>query len=133
MRSKDKLLEDLDWLTDKISSAVWKLSVGTLGTTWSLLIASGSIPERLRFGNREAYPILLLCILAMMFDMIQYLAAYRDADRIRRRIEASRLTEFEYDESTFLYKLRKWSFCIKIVLTVAGTIVLLVTLFRKLT
>jgi hypothetical protein len=69
----------------------------------------------------------------MMFDMIQYLAAYRDADRIRRRIEARGLTEFEYDESTFLYKLRKWSFCIKIVLTVAGTIVLLVTLFRKLT
>jgi hypothetical protein len=133
MRSKDKLLEDLNWLTDKISSEAWKLNIGTLGTTWSLLIASGSIPERLRFGNREAYPILLLCILAMMFDMIQYLAAYRDADRIRRRIEASRLTEFEYDESTFLYKLRKWSFCIKIVLTVAGTIVLLVTLFRKLT
>src|ERR1700681_4285530 len=124
MRSKDKLLEDLNWLTDKISSEAWKLNIGTWGTTWSLLIASGSIPERLRFGNREAYPILLLCILAMMFDMIQYLAAYRDADRIRRRIEASRLTEFEYDESTFLYKLRKWSFCIKIVLTVAGTIVL---------
>ena len=49
MQTKEKLVEQLDWLTDKISSQVWTLNLGTLATTWSLLIASGSV-EKLRIG-----------------------------------------------------------------------------------
>ena len=40
MQSKKALLTELDWLTEKISSQVWTLNLGTLATTWSLLIAA---------------------------------------------------------------------------------------------
>jgi hypothetical protein len=38
MATKEKLLEELNYLTEKISLLVWTLNVGVLGTTWSLLI-----------------------------------------------------------------------------------------------
>jgi hypothetical protein len=50
MPTKAKLIEELDWLTDKISTQVWTLNLGTLATTWSLLIAAGSV-EQLRIWN----------------------------------------------------------------------------------
>ena len=51
MPTKDDLLSELDWVTEKISSQVWTLNVGTLGTTWSLLIAD-------RFSFRNSVPVL---------------------------------------------------------------------------
>jgi hypothetical protein len=38
MATKADLLSELNWITEKISSLVWTLNVGVLGTTWSLLI-----------------------------------------------------------------------------------------------
>lgn len=49
MATKKELLDELDWLTDKISTQIWTLNLGTLATTWSLLIAGGSV-EKLRIG-----------------------------------------------------------------------------------
>jgi hypothetical protein len=53
MATKEKLLEELNYLTEKISSLVWTLNVGVLGTTWSLLITT--VPENVRFSVRNAF------------------------------------------------------------------------------
>jgi hypothetical protein len=47
MPKKADLISELDWITNKISSQVWTLNLGTLGTTWSLLIA-----ERFSIRNK---------------------------------------------------------------------------------
>jgi hypothetical protein len=81
MRNKKDLVEELNWLTDKISSQVWTLNLGTLATTWSLLIAAGNV-EKLRIGGANAIPIMGLCILAMLCELVQYLAGYVNARSI---------------------------------------------------
>jgi hypothetical protein len=53
MATKEGLLKELDWVTEKISSQVWTPNLGTLATTWSLLIASG-LPDNVRFTTRNA-------------------------------------------------------------------------------
>ena len=131
MQTKEKLVEQLDWLTDKISSQVWTLNLGTLATTWSLLIASGSV-EKLRIGPANAIFIMALCIVAMLFELGQYFAGYRNALSILDRLESSGQTEFEYDKSAPLYVLRKWLFCGKIALTLFAALWLVVILARKL-
>lgn len=133
MQSKKNLLTELDWLTDKISSQVWSLNLGTLATTWSLLIAAGSIPDNLRIGPRNAFPIMFLCILGMLSELGQYLAGYANAKSILRSLEGSGRTEFEYDKSAPFYLMRQWFFWIKIVLTLCAAIWLFATLFRKFT
>jgi hypothetical protein len=80
MQNKEVLLNDLNWLTEKISSQVWTLNLGTLATTWSLLIAAGS-NDKLRIGSNDAIPIMLLCVLAMVSELLQYLAGMQTLDR----------------------------------------------------
>jgi hypothetical protein len=53
MATKEDLLKELNYLTEKISSLVWTLNVGVLGTTWSLLITT--VPENVRFSVRNAF------------------------------------------------------------------------------
>jgi hypothetical protein len=131
MPTKAKLLEELDWLTDKISTQIWTLNLGTLATTWSLLIAAGSV-EKLRIGPANAIFIMFLCIAAMLCELGQYFAGYRNDRSILDRLESSGQTEFEYDKSAPLYILRKWLFCAKIALTLFAALWLVVILARKL-
>jgi hypothetical protein len=132
MLPKDELLKSLDGLTEKISSQIWTLNLGTLGTTWSLLIASSTIPEKLRFGSREAYPILILCLVTMGLDLAQYLAGYHNDKRILHKIEADGLNEFEYDTSSFLYRMRKCCFNAKIITAIIAALWLVVLLLGKI-
>lgn len=124
-----KIDEELDWTTDKISSRVWTLNLGTLATTWSLLIAAGSSDKLI--GNANALPIMSLCILAMLFDLGQYCAAYWNARSIEKGLKGSDRDEYEYDKSAFLYKLRVACFYIKIVLSLVAGAWLFVTLVWK--
>jgi hypothetical protein len=131
MRNKKDLLEELNWLTDKISSQVWTLNLGTLATTWSLLIAAGN-SDKLRIGSENAIPIMGICILAMLSELAQYLAGYANARTILRDLQSSGREEFEYDQSAPLYIMRKAFFYGKIALTLAAAIWLLVVLVGKL-
>jgi hypothetical protein len=130
MATKKELLDELDWLTDKISTQIWTLNLGTLATTWSLLIAGGSV-EKLRIGPSNAIPIMVLCIIGMLCELGQYLAGYFNAKSILDRLESSGHTEFEYDKSAPLYIARKWLFCGKVVLSLVAAIWLVVVLARK--
>jgi hypothetical protein len=107
------------------------LNLGTLATTWSLLIAAGNVENR-RIGGANAIPIMGLCILAMLCELVQYLAGYVNARSILRGLENSGRTEFEYDRSALLYILREVCFYGKISLTLAAAIWLLVVLAGKL-
>jgi hypothetical protein len=123
-RTKNDLISELDWITNKISSLVWTLNVGALGTTWSLLIAN-------RFTFRNAIWIFVPCILSILCEMGQYLCGYRLADRLLREMEREKRTEFEYPTADPLYKARDRFFFWKIVLAIAAGVILLFTLFQK--
>jgi hypothetical protein len=123
-RTKKDLIDELDWITNKISSLVWTLNVGALGTTWSLLIAN-------RFTFRNAIWIFVPCILSILCEMFQYLSGYRLADGLLRKMERENLTEFEYPTTDPLYEARQFFFVWKIVLAIAAGVILLFTLFQK--
>jgi CDP-diglyceride synthetase len=123
-RTKNDLISELDWITNKISSLVWTLNVGALGTTWSLLIAS-------RFTFRNAIWIFVPSILSILCEMGQYLSGYRLADRLLRKMEQENLTQFEYPTGDLLYKAREFFFVWKIVFAIAAGVILLFTLFHK--
>jgi hypothetical protein len=57
MASKDDLLKELNYLTEKISTLVWTLNLGALGLTWSLLITSGVEGVRLAGPSRRYCPL----------------------------------------------------------------------------
>jgi hypothetical protein len=124
MATKAELLKELDWITAKISSLVWTLNVGALGTTWSLLIAS-------RFTFRNAIWIFVPSILSILCEMGQYLCGYILADRLLKKMERENRTEFEYPTGDPLYKARNFFFVCKIVLAIVTGVILLITLFQR--
>ena len=132
MATKDDLRSELDWITEKISSQVWTLNLGTLGTTWSLLIASG-LPTGLRFITRNAIWVFIPTLLSLLCEMGQLLCEYFLARRLWKDMEENNTTEFQYPKDDWLYKGRQRFFCTKIVLTIGAVVVLLVTILRKLT
>ena len=124
MPKKADLLSELDWVTSKISSLVWTINVGALGTTWSLLIAK-------QFSFLNAIWIFVPSILSLLCEMAQYLSGYLLARGLLRKMERESLTEFDYPTGNVLYKARDFFFVCKIVLAIVAGVILLVTLFLK--
>lgn len=132
MATKETLLKNLDWITEKISSQVWTLNLGTLGTTWSLLITT-TLPNNTRFTAANAFPIVVMCLLSLLCEMGQYLSGYLNDHQILKTMESNNRTEFQYKPTSFLYRARTIFFWCKIVLAVSASAVLIFTLFRKFT
>ena len=126
MPKKADLISELGWITNKISSQVWTLNLGTLGTTWSLLIAE-------RFSISNAIPVFVPSLLSILCEMGQYLCGYWLPLRLLRKMERENLTEFEYPTDSLLYRARDFFFVWKVVLAIAGAVILVFTLFQKFT
>jgi hypothetical protein len=107
--------------------------LSTLGTTWSLLIGSASIPEKMRLQGSEAAPILLCCILGLFFEMCQFLAAYYNNRQALAIIERDKITDFKYNPKALSYRFRIACFYLKIIFTIAGAIILISRLVYRLT
>jgi hypothetical protein len=86
MATKADLLSELNWVTEKISSQVWTLNLGTLGTTWSLLIAT-AVPETIRFTPRNAVWVVIPSLLSLLCEMGQVLAAYSLDRKLLKKME----------------------------------------------
>jgi hypothetical protein len=130
MATKESLIADLKTVTERLSAQVWTLNLGTLGTTWSLLIASG-LPENVRFTTRNAIWIFVPCLFSLLCEMGQYLSAYVLDRRLLREMEQNNRTEFQYPTDDILYRARQSFFHAKIVLTIAGAVILVFTLVQK--
>jgi hypothetical protein len=130
MAPKETLIKNLDWITEKISNQVWTLNLGTLGTTWSLLIAT-SAPNTIHFTLSNALPIMILCLISLICEMAQYLSAYLMDRSILKTIEALGRDEFRYDTDSLLYRLRLIFFWSKIALTILSALILIFMLAIK--
>jgi hypothetical protein len=130
MATKEKLLEELNWVTEKISAQIWALNLGTLGTTWSLLITT-PLPNNVRFTARDALPVVVLCIVSLICELGQYLSAYFMQRQILTTMEKNGLTEFQYDPKSALRRSRMFFFWCKILAVIIAAGFLVFTLFRK--
>ena len=107
MATKESLIKDLKAVTERLSAQVWTLNLGTLGTTWSLLIASG-LPENIRFTTRNAIWIVVPCLFSLLCEMGQYLSAYFLDRKLLEGMEQNNKTEFQYPTDDILYRARQF-------------------------
>jgi hypothetical protein len=131
MASKDDLLKELNYLSEKISTLVWTLNLGALGLAWSLLITSG-VADNVRFSTRNAIWIFVPSIIALLCEFGQYLSGYLNARELCYEMEGKNLATFEYRTEDFWYKARQRFFWAKIVFTIAASLILVYTLVMKI-
>jgi hypothetical protein len=106
MPTEKDLHEELNFLTEKISTLVWTLNVGTLATTWSPLVTN-SMPDHVRFSVRNAFWVFLLCFLALASELGQYMAGYWQARSHRNEMENTGRKTFAYVKTDFRYRMRE--------------------------
>ena len=114
MPTKKTIIEELQWLSDRISTQVRTLGIGLLAITWGLLITKPDIVYPLSENLKKNLLIVgIVALMAMVYDFLQYFFAYLNTRRLLGKTEREKLTEVHYDYSAIYYKLRNFFFWAK--------------------
>ena len=126
MASVDKIREDLDYLSGKISDLTRTISLSVLALVW-LFIAGGASTPTLRVA--PSHHLLLLSgffvLLSLLTDYLQFVAGYINSKEILGVAEASEGKDATYNPTSVLYRARSSLFWIKQLLALASLVVLL--------
>ncbi len=122
MPTKSKLMEDLDWLTERVSNRVWTISVGVLATCLTYIIESLKADGVPFLHPQQVTMPMALALLALVFDLMQYFAAIKQSGALLAKMEKDGSDSRMYNKKSFFYRLREFSFNAKFYL--AGAAVL---------
>jgi hypothetical protein len=116
MVSKEKVLTQLDLLTDQLSTQVRTIAFGALAFAWGLLLGDSavarSIAERLEW---HLVAVGAMAVLTMSLDFAQYLAGYVNVLSLYHTMETAKTDNGEYDTSTYSFKFRLYLFYLKMI------------------
>jgi hypothetical protein len=116
MASKNDILKELDFVTDRLSTQVRSVALGVLAFSWGLIVSDSRVAQDLReLLIKNLVGIGAAAIVVMLFDFLQYLAGYSNTMKAYKEMESLRTDHAEYDEDNKFFKLRKFFFYAKIV------------------
>jgi hypothetical protein len=119
--SKKEVLDDLAYLSDKISTIVRTIAVGLLAVAWGFLV---SPPQRFRIEAPAILTIIVCAVVGLLLDWAQYLAGYVSSFTRWRQIEAD--SEIRgWDPTAWSYSLRDIFWRAKQIIVLAGALVLI--------
>lgn len=127
MPSIDKICEDLDVLSDKISDLTRTISLSVLALVW-LFIAGGANAPTLRMMPNRGLLLLagLLVLLSLLSDYLQFVTGYSNSKELLAVAEASENKQAKYTTSSFLYRARTLFFWLKQAFALASLVALLI-------
>ena len=135
MPAIEKIIDELQWLSDRISTQVRTLGTVLVAITWGLIIGkpelAGPIPQGIQ---KQLLMIGVLALGAMLIDFLQYVLAYANNKNLLGDMETQKLEKKEYDYSAVTYRLRNLCFWVKqVVLLIASLwfLILIVVLCIK--
>ena len=133
MASRKDIQDDIDFLSDRISTQVRTIALSVIAIAWLFLVGGKDGPILRVPPSRD---LLLwagaLSLGALIVDYLQYLMGYLDGKRVLREGERDNVTDFHYDYRATTYKLRTWFYWGKQGLLVAGVVALALALGKSL-
>ena len=116
MPIKADVIKSLDWVTERISNRVWTVSIGVLATALVYIIESTKIDGTPFLLPQQVAGPAVVALLALLSDLIQYIAANAQDSALLRTMETSGVNELGYDRTSRPYQIRKFAYCAKIAL-----------------
>lgn len=123
--SLEKVKQDLDFASTRISEQTRTISIGILALVWLFLAGGDHAPVLPSKPN--GHLLLLtgaLALLALVFDHLQYLFGYLTSDQVRKQAEQASRTEVVYNYDAPLYRARTFAFWAKQVIAMAAVVLL---------
>lgn len=131
MATKQEILEEIKFLSDRISVQVRTISLGLLAITWGLLIAESNVAiEIARQMGKSLMIIGGLAILTMFFDFLQYFFGYWFTNSLLKEMEKANRSEAKYRYSDWRYRFRGYLFWIKQISLFVGVVWFLAALLK---
>lgn len=123
MAAREQIAAKKKEISGQISNLARTLALGVLAITWLILSGAKDAPEVVKaIPKWEAMFIAALCVVALIFDMSQYIAAYYQLEADLKRaskLEANKKKGIELKDHVYRRsQFRKKAFRIKVV--VAG-------------
>jgi hypothetical protein len=127
MATKNEIIAELGFVTDRLSAQVRTTALGALALSWGLLIGESETARELTAHLKwHLVGVGAAAVLALFCDFLQYVAGYVTTLSTYRQMQKAKETEWSYAEHSLFFRLRMLFFYAKIV-------VLSVTIFWLLT
>jgi len=121
MPSLDKIVEELQFLSDRLSAQVRMLGLGMIAFVWALLSGTGGTFLKFTAGDkRQLAAVAALSLLAMLLDFLQYACGYCCADSLHRKLLKEGKACGDYSYRDWRYVARKICFWAKQVTVFVG-------------
>lgn len=118
---KERVLADLDFASDRLSTQVRQISLGALALVWALLVGEKELGVPV--AGVWLIRIALLSIITMALDFGQYVAGYRASRRVWEGLRAG--GDGKFDRKWWSWRLRNICFVAKLLACGANAIVII--------
>ena len=124
-----EITEELEFISDKLSTQVRTVAIGLLAITWAILVGDSSFLRKLSEGlGKRLLLIAVLSVFVLLVDFIQYVIGYVYVYKALKAAEAENLTEIDYDPDSSLYQFRSILFWTKQFVLIVTLVLFLVVL-----
>lgn len=126
MPTVKEIVEELDFYSSNLSSNVRTVALGAIAFSWALVVDS-------KASIYQVAPALILALLAVFFDFLQYYASYYMNTNLLKKMEKEDLKEVSYNNRSFLYRFKQSMFHLKLILTILSCLYILGITFHVAT
>jgi hypothetical protein len=112
MATKDDLIKELQFFSDKLSERSRVIAGGVIATWWALLVGD-KVPTKLAPATLVG-PVICAAI-PILADLLQYAVSYIHSLLALRSLEREKVKEFQFNRRTIVYRTRNVLFVVKLV------------------
>ena len=122
MPDKATLINDLDWISERISNRLWTISVGVLAFCFAFVVEAAAAQGVPFLAPIKVVPPIILTLVAMICDLAQYVAGYNLNVRLLERMEHERKDNLGFDHADPAFRVRLFAYWAKLGLCGLGAV-----------
>ena len=124
-----EIIEELRFISDRLSTQVRMVALGLLAITWTILVGESAFLRKLSEGlGKSLLLISVLSVFVLLVDFLQYVIGYIYVNKTLKAAEAQGLTETNFDPDSWLFKSRSILFWTKQFVLIATLVFFLAVL-----
>jgi hypothetical protein len=129
MPSLEKIIEELQSLSDRLSTQVRTIAIGLLAVSWTILVGESTTLRALAENLRPRLLIVIcLSVGTLVVDFLQYFFGYLEVNKTRRAAENAGKSGAEYDYRSIFWILRSFLFWLKQIAVLVASILFIALL-----
>ena len=131
MPKLEQVVEELNFISDRLSTQARTVAIGLLAVVWTILVGESAFLRKLSEGlGKSLLLVSVLSIVVLLVDFLQYVFGYIGVHKTLKAAEAKGLKESEFDLKSLPLRLRTILFWTKQIVLICTLVLFLDVLAR---